>query len=156
LSLDDQAGGYYAAATVVLRAQGILGPKESIYGIMYNFLRKARPDERPRNRGGAYLNKDGTVSKRQPPAAFHREPIDRSPREVQQQLRRLTDEVMIMNKMRSGELPVTKTVTYECPYCPFFDMCVLHERGGRAWEQFRDKAYTIEDPYKDHRKSAAE
>ena len=156
LPLDDQAGGYFAAATVVLRHQGIIGPRDNIFGIMYNFLRKARPDERPRNAGGAYLNKNNTVSKRQPPAAFLREPIDRSPREVQRQLQRLTDEVVIMNGMRSGELPITKTTAYDCPYCPFFTMCVLHEKGGRAWEQYRDLEYTIEDPYRDHRKSAAE
>jgi hypothetical protein len=114
---------------------------------MYNFLRKSAPDQRPRNAGGAYLNQDGTVSKRQPPKAFHREPIDRSPREVNQQFRRLTDEVVIMNYMRDGKLPVTKNITDMCPYCPFFTMCTLHEKGGNAWKSFRDKEYIVKDPY---------
>lgn len=156
LPLDDQAGGYYAVATHVLFAQGLLGANEHINGSMYNFLRKAKPDMRERNDAGAYLNKNGDVSKRQPPEPFHREFVDRSPREVNQQLRRLTDEVRVMNAMRDGTLPVTKSVTNMCPNCPFFEMCVLHERGGNAWREFRDMNYAVEDPYADHRKSAAE
>jgi hypothetical protein len=61
-----------------------------------------------------------------------------------------------MNKMRSGELPVTKTTNDMCPYCPFFTMCVLHEQGGNAWKEFRDKQYTRVNPYEDMRKSASE
>jgi hypothetical protein len=156
LPLDDQAGAYFAVATIVLRSQGILGPKEDIAGIRYNFLRKSRPDERPRNAGGAYLNKDGQISKRQPPPAFLREFVDREPREVMQQIRRITDEVTIMNGMRDGTIPITKSVTDMCPYCPYFTMCSLHERGGNAWKEFRDAQYTVIDPYEDPRKSAAQ
>lgn len=155
LPLDNQAGAYYAVATIVLRDQGILGPKENIEGIRYNILRKAKPDKRERNAGGAYLNKNGEVSKRQPPAAFVREFVDRGPREVNSQLRRLVDEVTVMNKVRTGELPVTKTVTNMCPNCPFFQMCVMHERGGSAWKDFRATHFTVQDPYEDMRKSAA-
>jgi Zierdtviridae exonuclease len=156
LPLDDQAGGYFAAATVVLRHQGIIAPRENISGIMYNFLRKAMPDPRERNKAGAYLNKDGSISKRQPPPPFHREWIDRSPGEVRSQLQRITDEVVIMNGIRNGELPITKNTNDQCTYCPFYTMCLLHERGGNAWKEFRDKEYRIEDPYADHRKSTAE
>jgi Zierdtviridae exonuclease len=156
LALDDQAGAYFAVATIVLRHQGILGPKENIAGIEYNFLRKSKPDPRERDEQGRYLNKDGSVSKKQPPPAFHREFVDRGPREVKTQLRRLTDEVSIMNKMRTGELPVTKTVTYMCPNCQFFTMCVMHERGGNAWKEFRDAQYAVENPYEDMRKSSSE
>jgi len=56
LPLDDQAGSYWALATVVLRKSGILGPKEEIAGIMYNFLRKAPNDGRPQNSEGQYTN----------------------------------------------------------------------------------------------------
>jgi PD-(D/E)XK nuclease superfamily len=156
LPLDDQAGAYFAVASVVLRDQGILRPDENIDAIMYNFLRKSMPDVRPRNEQGAYLNKNGSVSKRQPAPPFVRELVERTPREVNQQLRRITDEVVIMNMMRSGELPVTKSVTDMCPYCPFFTMCRMHERGGTAWMDFRDAEYTVADPYADQRKSAAE
>jgi len=57
LPLDDQAGSYWAIASMVLRKLGLLGPKERIHGIEYNFLRKALPDERPRDAEGYACNK---------------------------------------------------------------------------------------------------
>lgn len=57
LPLDDQAGSYWAVATSILRKAGIIGPKEELAGIMYNFLRKAKADERPRNADGFVTNK---------------------------------------------------------------------------------------------------
>ena len=109
LPLDDQAGAYFAAATIVLRHQGIIGPKENIEGIQYNFLRKSKPDPRPRNERGAYLNKDGAISKSQPPPAFVRpDPIERSPGEVYSQIARIADEVAEMDDLRSGRKPVRK------------------------------------------------
>jgi Zierdtviridae exonuclease len=156
LPLDDQAGAYFAVATIVLRHQGILGKRENIAGIKYNFLRKSKPDLRERDPHGRYLNKNGEVSKRQGSPAFIREFVDRTPREVNQQIRRIADEVTIMNKMRSGELPITKSITDMCPYCPFYAMCLLHERGGTAWKDYRDAQYTVVNPYEDPRKSAAE
>lgn len=56
LPLDDQAGSYWAFATLILRRMGVLGPKEEIAGIRYNFLRKQLPDQRPRNAEGMYMN----------------------------------------------------------------------------------------------------
>lgn len=155
LPLDNQAGSYFAAATIVLRHQGILGKKEFISGIKYNFLRKSKPDPRQRNSRGAYLNKDGNISKVQPAKPFLREFVDRGPREVRSQITRITDEIVIMNKVRSGELPVTKVVNDMCPYCPFYAMCVMHERGGIAWEEFRDAKYSKRPP-SPLRKSASE
>jgi len=57
LPLDDQAGSYWAVATPHLREIGALGKRESLAGIMYNFLRKALPDPRPRNADGYCTNK---------------------------------------------------------------------------------------------------
>lgn len=57
LSLDDQAGSYWAVATEVLHAQGLIAKDERLDGILYNFLRKAKPDERPRNAAGQACNK---------------------------------------------------------------------------------------------------
>lgn len=54
---DEQAGTYVSIATIVLRAQGKIGPDEVVQGIVYNFLRKAKADTRPRNKRGAYTNK---------------------------------------------------------------------------------------------------
>ena len=155
LGLDNQAGSYFAAATIVLRHQGIIGSKDTIDAILYNFLRKALPDTRKRDHAGRYLNKDGRVSKVQPAKRFVREPVDRSPREVGSQMRRLADEVFIMNKVRSGELPVTKVINDMCTYCPFFTMCTMHERGGKSWMEYRDAMYIKAGP-SPLRKSAAE
>lgn len=57
LPLDDQAGSYWALAGLVLRRRGILKEGEEIDGIMYNFLRKATDDPRPKNPDGYYCNK---------------------------------------------------------------------------------------------------
>lgn len=57
LPLDDQAGTYYAVAITVLRDKGLIGPKERIHGIVYNYLVKAMPDTRPVNADGYATNK---------------------------------------------------------------------------------------------------
>ena len=56
LALDEQAGTYWAVATHELRTQGRIGPRESLYGIEYNFLRKGMPDERPVDAQGFATN----------------------------------------------------------------------------------------------------
>jgi hypothetical protein len=156
LPLDDQAGSYWMVATNVLRRLKLIGPKEEIEGIRYNFLRKALPDDRPTNAEGQRLNKDGSVSKNQPPQWFHREDVFRYPGERQTQLQRIQDEATEMQLVKSGILPVTKNPTKDCHWdCAFFQMCQLHE-GGEDWQDFRDMVFTVEDPYADHRKSAAE
>lgn len=57
LPMDNQGGSYWAIATMVLREMGLIGPRESLAGIEYNFLRKALPDDRPRDAEGYYTNK---------------------------------------------------------------------------------------------------
>lgn len=57
LPLDDQAGGYWAVADTTLRRQGVIGGKERISGILYNFLMKAPPDDRPVDEKGRATNK---------------------------------------------------------------------------------------------------
>jgi hypothetical protein len=155
LELDDQAGAYFAVATTILRARGILKPGEEIAGIVYNFLRKGHVDLRPRNEGGAYLNKDGSVSKRQPPPLLVRHFVERGPNEVRSQMQRIADEVAWMDAIRSGQLPLLKNTSKDCTFCDFFDMCRLHERGGDSWKELARTQYDIVDPYADKRKSAA-
>lgn len=156
LELDDQAGSYFAVATQVLRQEGVLGPKEQIAGVMYNFLRKSMPDDRPTNALGESLNMDGSVSKRQPVPMFVRELVERSPGEVRTQMERLADEAAVMNALRDGTIPVTKSPRKECPnMCEFFNMCTLHERGGKAWVELGKSTFVVQDPYLRYRKSAA-
>lgn len=57
LSLDDQAGSYWAVASRVLAAQGLIPKGERLEGILYNFLRKGTPDDRPKNAAGQATNK---------------------------------------------------------------------------------------------------
>lgn len=56
LEIDDQGGSYFAVASAVLRARGVLKPGQDIAGIWYNFLRKTPGDYRPQNEHGQYLN----------------------------------------------------------------------------------------------------
>lgn len=57
LPLDDQAGAYSAAAIKVLRDKGLIGPKERLAGVVYNYLVKSMPDTRPLNADGYATNK---------------------------------------------------------------------------------------------------
>jgi hypothetical protein len=57
LENDDQGGSYFAVAGHILRKNGVLKPGEEIEMIVYNFLRKAKADERPRDDQGMYHNK---------------------------------------------------------------------------------------------------
>jgi hypothetical protein len=154
LELDDQGGSYWAVASQLLRAKGILKPGENISGIIYNFLRKALPDERPQNEEGLRLNKNSSVSKRQPPQPFVRVMVERSPKEQRTQLERIADEVAVMNAVRDGIIPITKTPTKDCTWCPFWIPCNLHERGSDAYQTVLKNNYVQIDPYKDMRKSA--
>lgn len=201
LPLDPQAGSYWAVAEPHLRKEGLMGPKEHLHGIEYNFLIKRLPDERPRNREGYCTNKPvkehylsalagisiyevehrnkivpaekatvetleavanaaglfvvGEVSKNQPKPLFHREFVDRTIGERQSQIRRIQNEALIMEKLRTGELPLTKNTNRECSWCDLNTVCTLDEQG-------RDTADLIEatliqrDPYADHRKSTEE
>jgi len=155
LELDDQGGSYWAVASQLLRNAGIIGPKEHIAGIIYNFLRKSLHDERPVNEEGLRLNKDNSVSKRQPPQPFVRVMVERSPLEQAHQLQRIADEVAVMNAVRDGTIPITKTPTRDCPRCPFWIPCNLHERGNpHSYQTVLKSNFKQEDPYKDMRKSA--
>lgn len=57
LPMDNQGGGYWAIANMEMVRSGLLKPGQSIGGILYNFMRKGMPDERPRNAEGYYTNK---------------------------------------------------------------------------------------------------
>ena len=155
LPLDDQAGSYWAIAPTVLQNTGHLKSGEAIENITYNFIRKSLPDKREINAEGKYLNKNGTVSKVQPAPLFIREEVYRSPRERANQIERIANETRWMNVIRSGSAPPYKTPTRDCSWdCSFYEMCLLHERGGDDWKEFRRAMFKRQDPYADHRKSA--
>ena len=156
LSLDDQAGGYWAIATNTLRAQGLIGKDEHIEKIVYNFLQKSMADTRPTDAEGYALNKDGTRSKKQPKPRYERFPVDRTPRERNVQLKRIMAEAAAMRRFETGEQEMYKTSSWNCSWdCQFFQMCELHDQTP-DWKEYRDAVMRRRDPYADHRKSAAE
>ena len=57
LPLLEQPTGYVAVGTHTLREQGLIGPKERVRGIIFDFMRKAMPDDRPRDEKGQARNK---------------------------------------------------------------------------------------------------
>jgi hypothetical protein len=151
LELDDQASTYFAVAEIVLKYKGIMREDEHLDGIMYNYLRKATPDDRPKNEHGLALNKDGSVSKVQPGKLFERYPAWRSQKHRQKTLDHIKDEVELMQLYRMKKLNVTKTPRTDCSWdCAFYAMCQLHESGD-DWREYRDAMYTRVDPYTDHR-----
>lgn len=155
LELDDQAGSYLWVAKEVLVHKGILTRKDVIEGIIFSYAKKAGPDPRPRDAAGRSLNKDGTVSKRQPTPRFMRHTTYRSPEMQVAQAERVMQEAQIMSLMRSGELPIYKNPTHECPRCPLFDLCQLHEQKAPGWEDYRDELFVVKDVYADHREAMA-
>lgn len=56
LLLDEQGGSYFAVADHVLHDKGVLKKNEHITEIIYNFLRKGLPDDRPKDAQGYATN----------------------------------------------------------------------------------------------------
>jgi Zierdtviridae exonuclease len=151
LELDDQAGSYFMIAEAVLRHLGLIGPDEHLDGIMYNYLRKAMPDDRPRDELGRALNQNGSVSKRQDTQRFLRHPVWRSREQRLQMKKNIIAEVELMQMYRTGQLKITKTPRQDCSWdCDFFAMCQLHETDA-DWKEYRDAMFHQIDPYSDHR-----
>lgn len=53
----EQGISYTWAANIVLRELGLIGPKQTVSGVLFNMLRKGVPDERPVDGEGYALNK---------------------------------------------------------------------------------------------------
>lgn len=190
LALDDQGGTYVTVATHTLREQGLIGPKETITEVTYNFLRKGKKDVRPVNSDGLATNKPtkahylaampnpeyakykletlaevarqsglvvlGEASSNQPTPLFQRETLTRTHVEQISQLRRIAAEVAHMSDIKEGFLEPYKNPTKDCSWdCDFYSMCELHEGNPDDALEFRNAVYRVEDPYADHRKSAA-
>lgn len=57
LPIDQQAGSYWAVVAGKLQRAGLMEPGEHIDAIEYNFLRKAKKDQRPKNMLGQHTNR---------------------------------------------------------------------------------------------------
>lgn len=154
LSIDGQARPYGSLAEIAMKRSGILGKRESIEGILYNFLRKALPDPREVNAEGLALNKDGSISKKQQAPLFKRHPVKLTKRAKLVALKRIQRDVTLLTELRSylakhrefaDKLP--KTPHHSCPkFCDFFAMCELEEEGGAIGELQRG-TFVRRDPY---------
>lgn len=153
LELDDQAGPYLTLATQYLRSSGLIERRDTVRGMVYNYLVKRKRDERPKNEHGQYLNKDGSVSKVQPADPFLRHNVVRTSYARRRQIERIQNDALWMEAVRTGMLPITKTVTKDCYWCDFFELCNIHENGGDV-EMMKRMAFKKHDPYADHREGA--
>lgn len=150
LPLDEQAGSYFAYAPDWMRKMGILQADQMPSEILYTFLRKAKPDLRPKNKLGQSLNQDGTVSKVQPVPLFHREVVYRDPADIKNLRERVMQEAREMRLARAGKLAHYKNPgPFTCMGCGYKDMCELHEAGA-DWETYRDATMVGWDPYDAH------
>lgn len=152
LILDEQATAYWTWGVDFLIAKGLMKPRdlESMDGMLYTFMRKAKKDERPTNAAGHSLNKDGSVSAKQPSPIFHRELIYRSDSDREQARARAIAEVKDMLSIRRGERTAYKAPHFiNCAMCQFRDICELHEIGA-DWEGMRDATMSKWDPYAAH------
>lgn len=156
LLLDEQGTAYWTWGVDYLIAEKILKPRElqALDGMLYTFLRKQKKDERPVNAQGQSLNKDGTISKKQPGQYFHRELVYRDEGQQTMARQRVLDEFADMQAVRNGQAPAYKSPGLSFPYqqckgCAFFDICELHEIGA-DWEDLRDATMDTWDPYEAH------
>lgn len=149
LVLDEQASAYWTFGTLWLQATGKLKEGEDLDFMLYNFLRKTMPDTRPKDKDGYALNQNGSISKRQPPPLFKREQVMRGANERVEVYRRALNEFREMRMVREGKLAVYKNPGRHCGYCPFRDVCEVHETGS-DYQTILDNLFTKWDPYEDH------
>src|SRR6516165_4369143 len=70
LQKDDQGGTYISVSTTFLRKAGMIASTESVTGMIFNNLPKAKPDGRPTCAQGRLLNNVRTVSRKHPARLF--------------------------------------------------------------------------------------
>lgn len=159
LTLDEQAGSYWAFAPVVIRQlirQGILPKRHhklDLSHILYNYLRKAKKPENLAEDGYVHTKK-GAISKRQPPDFFSRIPVYRDEADIKTMIKRIRQEAWEMRMVREGKLPVFKNPSggypdRHCEACPFRDMCELHEQGS-DWRGYAMQNYVHGDAYENY------
>jgi hypothetical protein len=147
--LDEQAGAYWTFGWLYLSAKGHIKEGQEFSFILYNRMRKAFRDVRNKNESGLFLNKDGTVSKRQPEPLFKREFVFRGPGDRLSVYNRAIQEAREIIKARKGKMPIYKNPGRHCSWCEFFDMCEVHESQG-DWESIVSVTMGKWDPYEDH------
>lgn len=95
----------------------------------------------------------GEVSKNQGSALFWRDIVRRNRANRLNQISRIADELELMHKARTGEIPVVKAPGPHCNWCDYSDLCDIDEDGGDV-EGFISDVFKYDDPYSDHREGA--
>lgn len=154
LGRDDQASSYWTLFPEYLQSIGVLKRGEDINFLQYNFLRKAFPDKRERDAEGHYLNKDGSISKNQPAALFHRERVWRGGADRRNFIKRINNTALEIQLVEEGRLPIIKNPSSaypdkHCEGCEFRDMCDIHEIGS-DWQEYARHTMTTWNPYEEH------
>lgn len=149
LFLDEQASTYWCIVPLWLWENGILKETDDLDLMLYNFMRKGKKDDREENDKGQKLNLDGTVSKRQPPALFQRQPVYRGDFERQKTLERIVHQVREMKAVQAGRLPVYKSPSKDCVFCEFKDLCEADEIGNDV-DFMKQQLFRKWNPYKAH------
>jgi len=152
LGLDEQAGSYWTFAPRFLRRKRILKKNEDIDMILYNFMRKVKADDRPKDKEGRSLNMDGSVSKRQPTPRFERIPVFRDVDDRITLEKRVRQERFIIRMAEDKKIPIVKNPTKDCSWdCQFVEMCELHETRSYYQDFMRDQFTSDNDPYEDYK-----
>jgi hypothetical protein len=136
LALDSQKSGYWTFGVDWLVRKGILAETEKLRTIKFDFLRKAKEDQRhfrvePMSGRRIYLNLDGSDSQKQPSDYFKRVPVPMS--EAERELERLmvAEQLRDMALTRAGKLGIYKSPSkFNCGGCAVRDLCELHQVGG--------------------------
>jgi Zierdtviridae exonuclease len=159
LAMDEQAGSYWTYGPTYMARQGLFEHPEEINGILYNFLRKAKPNpDKTYDAMGRVLNKDGSISKTQPAPYFARELIFRDQVDRERVHARVLEQLDEIAKARAGRMPIYKTpgpwYMPNCRGCSFRDMCELHETGNN-WKSMLT-LYERWEPYSEHELASGE
>jgi hypothetical protein len=159
LSLDPQATAYWTYGLDWVYEQGLLLPHQRPAGMIFNHLRKAFPDERPKDKDGFSLNRDGSVSKKQPAPYFARTPIFRDFKERDRLRTQIISEFFDMQIVRQSERlegddappegAYKNQGQFTCPGCWCMDFCELHEIGA-DWTEMRSLISREWNPYAEH------
>lgn len=152
LALDEQANSYWAFSSYWLNDN--YDEDAELNHILYNFMRKGKRDDRPTNAQGQALNKDGSVSKRQPPPRYHRERVFRGPYERHKVLERIVKQATAIEWVRENPEELYKTPgsgpQSHCNWCAFQDACELEESMA-DWEEMLKMTTRPWDPFEGHR-----
>lgn len=154
LAIDDQARPYGAMAGAGLRKLGVITDDCRFRGVMYNFLRKGLSDDRETDSHGRALNKNGTVSRRQPAPLFVRHPVHLTQAAKVMALKRLQQDTIAVTALTQALRERTidpaylpKTPHNSCPKtCQYFTMCVAEEQGSDIRDMQR-QMFRRENPY---------